>query len=648
MKIRLLVPIGAAVLGLMMIGVRGAAAATTWVVDDDGVQCPSRDYMSIQAAISAVTTMSGDTIMVCPGTYTENVVLNKSLTLLGAQSTVDARGRISPNEAIITALAGTLLRLVTGSAGSTIDGFTFLAGSIAIDSATGPIDKVRILNNRILGFTGSGLFLNDNGIEITIDKNDIDGTMKVGAGDLVHLDQDNFDGLYFTNNRVANGLTATGFFVDGTRNVDKSTPGSRAPLFSGNVIDRNQTGVNLGRLAWGDGPITDNTISNNLFDGIQGGPKNSKITKNSFVNNGRNGLALTSFGNTTDPARGAQNNTIERNCFTRNGFNPPPNNGAGVLFSATQFPGTISTNKANKNNIVGNAMGARYPLPGAEFIDATNNWWGSANGPGLPDGSATGGDGVDGHGQIVFTPYSFAGFTGTPCSGPPVTTLTLEPAFDTNPVDTLHCVTATVTNAFGVPQQGITVRFTVTGPGNTSGSATTDANGKATFCYTAALPGPDTITAYADLDNDSMLDPGEPFDTATKVWVLPTTTPGCEINITNGGWIIADNGDRANFGGNAKADEDSNVSGQEEYQDQGPADPFNLHGDVTVIACDTMDSTRATIFGDATIDGSGSHMFRIDVRDFAEPGKGVDTYRMRVDLYDSGEHTLEGGNIQIH
>jgi hypothetical protein len=77
-------------------------------------------------------------------------------------------------------------------------------------------------------------------------------------------------------------------------------------------------------------------------------------------------------------------------------------------------------------------------------------------------------------------------------------------------------------------------------------------------------------------------------------------------------------------------------------------DPFNLHGDVTVIVCDASDSTRATIFGDATIDGSGSHTYRLDVRDFAEPGKGLDTYRMRVDAYDSGEKTLEGGNIQIH
>src|SRR6185436_8183651 len=189
-----------------------------------------------------------------------------------------------------------------------IDGFTFLGGSRAIESINGPLDNLQILNNRILGFTNSGVFLNDNGINITVDQNDIDGTAKVGSGDLVHLDQDNFDGLWFTNNRVVNGLTATGFFVDGTRNVDKSTAGSRAPLFSGNLIDRNQTGVNLGRLAWGDGPITGNTFSNNLFDGVQGGPKNATIGQNTFTMNGRSGLALTSFGNTTDPARGAQNN----------------------------------------------------------------------------------------------------------------------------------------------------------------------------------------------------------------------------------------------------------------------------------------------------------------------------------------------------
>jgi hypothetical protein len=224
-------------------------------------------------------------------------------------------------------------------------------------------------------------------------------------------------------------------------------------------------------------------------------------------------------------------------------------------------------------------------------------------------------------------------------------TLTLDPKAATNPVDSEHCVTATVRDAFGNPTPGIVVRFSVTGSVNTSGSATTDASGQARFCYDGpALPGMDVITAYADTDGDDTQDAGEPADTATKTWVLPVTTPGCEIKITNGGWIIAANSDRASFGGNAKADADGNVSGNEEYQDHGPVSPFNLHGNVLVIVCNQDGS--ATIFGEATIDGSGSHTYRIDVVDNGEPGRN-DRYRMRVNAYDSGDQQLQGGNVQI-
>jgi hypothetical protein len=240
----------------------------------------------------------------------------------------------------------------------------------------------------------------------------------------------------------------------------------------------------------------------------------------------------------------------------------------------------------------------------------------------------------------------FATATKIWVAGPP-TTLTLSPKTAVNPVDSQHCVTATVTDAFGNPVKGVTVRFSVMGSVTTSGTKVTDASGQATFCYTGPpLPGFDKIHAYADLDKDNVQDPGEPFDDATKTWVLPVTTPGCEIKITNGGWIIADNTDRANFGGNAKADADGNVTGNEEYQDQGPVQPFNLHGNVLVIVCNSP--TSATIFGEATIDGTGNHIYRIDVIDGGEPSTMVDHYRMRVDTYDSGDHTLMGGNIQVH
>ena len=66
---------------------------------------------------------------------------------------------------------------------------------------------------------------------------------------------------------------------------------------------------------------------------------------------------------------------------------------------------------------------------------------------------------------------------------------------------------------------------------------------------------------------------------------------------------------------------------------------------VLAVVCDG--STRASIFGQATIDGSGVVNYRINVQDLGEPGKGLDTYWLLTDDYNSGEQVLRGGNIQI-
>jgi hypothetical protein len=228
----------------------------------------------------------------------------------------------------------------------------------------------------------------------------------------------------------------------------------------------------------------------------------------------------------------------------------------------------------------------------------------------------------------------------------PPATLTLTPAAATNPVDSQHCVTATVEDAAGNPVPGVTVRFTVTGAVNTSASATTDDNGEAVFCYQGPpLPGADAVSAYADTDGDNMQDPGEPSGTATKTWVLPVSTPLCTI--MNGGWIIAATGDRVSFGGNAESNDRSDAQGQEEYQDHGPVEPVNMHSiNVLAIVCDgTM---QASIFGQGTVNGTGSVFYRIRVQDLAEPGIGHDTYGLLLQNgYNSGEQILKGGNIQI-
>jgi Mg-chelatase subunit ChlD len=228
--------------------------------------------------------------------------------------------------------------------------------------------------------------------------------------------------------------------------------------------------------------------------------------------------------------------------------------------------------------------------------------------------------------------------------GPPAT-LTLAPKTDTNTVDDQHCVTATVKDVFGNATPGITVRFSVAGAVNTSGPQTTNASGQAQFCYTGpALPGSDLITAYADTNGDNVKQADEPSDTATKLWVLPSSTPGCKV--TYGGRIQAANGDKATFGGNAKAD---GLQGEEEYQDHGTAADLNVHSlNVLAVVC-SDDGKSASIFGTATVNGSGSFDYRIDVTDNDEPGAGSDTYRIRLSNgYDSGTRVLAGGNIQLH
>jgi hypothetical protein len=225
-------------------------------------------------------------------------------------------------------------------------------------------------------------------------------------------------------------------------------------------------------------------------------------------------------------------------------------------------------------------------------------------------------------------------------------TLDLTPPTATNVVDDPHCVTAHVEDAFGNVTPGITVDFSVaptTFHTPSTGSAVTNASGDAQFCYTAALPGSDVISAFADTNGNGVQNGSEPGDTAAKTWILPSSTAGCKV--TNGGRLTADNGDKATFGGNAKG---SGPSGQEEYQDHGPAAPANVHSiDVQAVTC-SGDGTSASIFGTATIDGAGSFLYRIDVQDLGEPGSS-DTYRIRLSSgYDSGVQVIVGGNIQIH
>src|SRR5438445_6873696 len=59
-----------------------------------GTSCSNAGYMTISAAMVAAS--AGEVIQVCPGPYPEQVMITKTLTLLGAKVGVDARTRPPP------------------------------------------------------------------------------------------------------------------------------------------------------------------------------------------------------------------------------------------------------------------------------------------------------------------------------------------------------------------------------------------------------------------------------------------------------------------------------------------------------------------------------------------------------------------------
>ena len=137
---------------------------------------------------------------------------------------------------------------------------------------------------------------------------------------------------------------------------------------------------------------------------------------------------------------------------------------------------------------------------------------------------------------------------------------------------------------------------------------------------------------------------GESETFAVKFDLTPASTPGCMV--TGSGTIRAANGDRASFGGPAKVSTAGEPSGTPSYTDQGPAQPLKLTS-VRIDAFVCGEGT-ATILGTATIEGTGTTGYRIEIVDGGQPGS-ADRYHIVLETgYDSGSQALRTGNLQVH
>lgn len=278
----------------------------------------------IQPAVDAAS--SGDTVSVLPGSYRENVTINKGdLTLLGAKNGIPAGPDASPadrgyDESFIEGS----IRDGGGVGGSTIDGFTIwseeqhgitLGGEdTVVNNIMEPYGGPTSSFSGIWSGGGGGHFIAHNNIRYYQR-----GMM---------FDGDDVPQFTVTENYIT-GSSSTGIILMGSL--------CNGHVITNNLIEENSSGM---VLAQGEHLISGNRILNNDGSGIYilASPRtyDIEITNNLIAGNGHS------------------------------------------IYLDGDDPGAVN-NVAHFNDIVDNGDGL-YNGHTATF-DATYNWWGTINGP---------------------------------------------------------------------------------------------------------------------------------------------------------------------------------------------------------------------------------------------------------------------------
>ncbi len=240
--------------------------AVLWTVDDDG----PADFKMVQEAINAAS--PGDTIIVYPGTYTENIIVDKSLTInseSSAESTIIEADY--HNDYIFYIIADNVI----------IDGFTIrgawglTGGGIYIKNA-----NYCTLSNNIIAYNALGIYL-EQSLHTEIISNQI-----------VH--QNNMYGIIFessSNNIIINNSLDHNFWY-GIYLTDSSS----LNIIENNNISNNAYGVKF--YSSNNNDIINNNISSNRIDGIYLRYSNdNSVINNTISDNDASGISLESSSN---------------------------------------------------------------------------------------------------------------------------------------------------------------------------------------------------------------------------------------------------------------------------------------------------------------------------------------------------------------
>lgn len=230
---------------------------------------------------------------------------------------------------------------------------------------------------------------------------------------------------------------------------------------------------------------------------------------------------------------------------------------------------------------------------------------------------------------------------GTARADPPscAGAIDVSPTAAVNPVGTTHVLLATIA-ASTCPDTTAHIVWQV------RGSVTVDAfcdvtfnvGSQCTFGYDGpSQPGADVITAFIDQNYNGQLDPGEPFASATKVWVLPVA--GGPGHVTGGGQAVGV--DDVTFAVHGEST-DRRTSGGCTVVDHVTGAKVTCL-DVTALL---VTGTHATLTGHATVNGVAT-TYRIDVDDGGEPNQDRDAFHIETASGYAAGGPVVRGDVQV-
>jgi hypothetical protein len=357
----------AMVLSALLLTVMPAPAAAPC----DTTLNPSDD---IQVAINGAS--PGDVICLEPGTYTPaaTITINKSLTLQGPQADVDPRPSAgttrtagSSSEAIIDSAPSNLGRIFY------IDADNVVLNGLEVKSGTA--DMIRQSNAH------SGTVVQYN---IIHDGRGDEGTQLAGCTacameyNYVYDIASPGDALNFADS-LNSAIRYNEVHNIGSENAAIYVYGSTNTTIQCNLVYdvHNNDGIKLGAKNGGDAALTGGSILYNIVhdtvqDGIAVYTSNTLVEGNEIYNStSENGAIYVAF---TVAGVTISNNAVHDNALDTGKWGDP-----GAIMIGTSVNAT--TVQVHYNNIFGNSPNG-VTNKATAMLDAENNWWGAADGPG--------------------------------------------------------------------------------------------------------------------------------------------------------------------------------------------------------------------------------------------------------------------------